>query len=263
VEWKDTNPNTWSIVTTTSDNTNRPYNTNTEYHIIMELNPMGDSTVVTWYSAASASANLGSAKGSFTTTNTLANFADAVDNLGRSFWPDDTASANYNEVRFWDGALSSNILEILHDAGPDANLNSLNYGGPGLLPSSTDVNITASGATLDLNNIDQTIGSLSGVAGSSVLLGSGTLTIDGNTSSDFSGSISGDGGLVVGNGTGTTNLTVSNIEVGTLTIATGSKVIIRPLSGEPLTSSDIKAVPEPGAWLLLLIAAAIVCLKRR
>ena len=51
------------------------------------------------------------------------------------FWPDDTASANYNEVRMWNGALSSNILEILHDAGPNANLDSLNYGGPGSLPS--------------------------------------------------------------------------------------------------------------------------------
>ena len=83
-------------------------------------------------------------------------------------------------------------LEILHDAGPDANLNSLNLGSTGSLPSTTAVNITASGATLDLNGINQTIGSLSGVAGSSVLLGSGMLTLGGNgTSTTFSGNISG------------------------------------------------------------------------
>jgi autotransporter-associated beta strand protein len=247
---------------TKSDNTNQ-YSTSTEYHIVMELNPVDSSTAVTWYSAPSGSTNLGSAKGSFTKNITLADLLDTTDNLGRSFWPDDTASANYNEVRFWNGALSSGILEILHDAGPDANFGSLNYGGLGLLPSTTDVNITASGATLDLNGISQTINSLSGVAGSSVLLGSGTLTIDGNTSSDFSGSISGTGGLVVGNGSGTTQLTAANIAVGTLTITAGSRVNISPLSGAPLTSSDIKAVPEPSAWLLLLLASVALYLKNR
>jgi hypothetical protein len=229
----------------------------------MELNPVGSSTAVTWYSAPSGNAYLGSAKGSFTKNITLADLLDTTDNLGRSFWPDDTASANYNEVRFWNGAVSSGILEILHDAGPDTNLNSLNLDNTGHLPSTTAVNITAGGATLDLNGVNQTINSLSGVAGSSVLLGAGTLTIDGNTSSDFSGSISGSGGLVVGDGSGTTQLTAANIAVGTLTITAGSKVTISPLSGAPLTASDTKAVPEPGTWILLLMAAAIVCLKRR
>src|SRR5690606_20819594 len=48
----------------------------------------------------------------------------------------------------------------------------------GSLPSTTAVNITTAGAALDINNNNQTIGSLSGVANSSVLLGSGTLTIN-------------------------------------------------------------------------------------
>ena len=191
----------------TSDNTNRPYNLNTEYHIIMELNPVGSSTEVNWYSAPSGNANLGSAKGSFTTTKTLVNFTDSADNLGRSFYSaDSTANASYNEVRFWNAALSSSALEILHDAGPDANLNSLNLGIAGSLPSTTAVNITGSGATLDLNNFSQTVGSLSGVAGSSVLLGTGTLTIGGNSSTTFSGVISGIGGIIK-NGTGTLTLT--------------------------------------------------------
>jgi autotransporter-associated beta strand protein len=202
VEWKDG-------ATNTSDNTNQPYNTNTEYHIVMELNPVGNSTVVTWYSAASANANLGSAKGSFTSSNTLANFIDSADNLGRSSYSgDNTASASYNEVRFWDGALSSNILEILHNAGPNANINTLNYGGQGSLPSTTDVNITASGAILDLNGFNQTIASLTGVAGSQVKLGNAALTVGNNASTTFAGSInSTTGGSLIKQGSGTLTLT--------------------------------------------------------
>ncbi len=303
-------------------------------------------------------------------------------------------------MRFWNGALSSSILEILHDAGPNADLNSLNLGGPGLLPSTTAVNITGSGATLDLNNFSQTVGSLSGVAGSSVLLGSGTLTIGGSTSTTFSGIISGSGGiikngartltltgantftgavsfngglinagslnnlgngtalnfnggglqfdgaydpsvrtmtflsggatldtqtnnitlahaignggaggltkngqglltiagnptytgdtvinsgtlkftansaslaaisglgdLIVGSGSTPTQLTASSINVATLTVAAGSTVTISPIVGGPLTAPySPAAVPEPSVWLLLLIAAAAVCLKRR
>src|SRR5262249_42626501 len=114
VEWKDN-------VTTTVDNTNRPYTLNTEYHIVMQLDPVGNSTVVTWYTAASGTANLGAAKGSFTTSNTIANMIDSADNLGRSFYTgDSTSNASYNEVRFWDGILSQSALETLHDAGPNA-----------------------------------------------------------------------------------------------------------------------------------------------
>ncbi|MGD0518244.1 MAG: autotransporter-associated beta strand repeat-containing protein [Thermoguttaceae bacterium] len=214
VEWKD-------AATKTSDNTNQPYTLNTEYHIVMELKPLGDSTIVTWYSAASTSADLGSAKGTFTTTNTLALLNDTYDWLGRSEYSADyTANASYNEVRFWDGALSSSILEILHNAGPNADLTSLNLGGSGSLPSTTDVNITASGATLDLNNISQTVGSLSGVAGSSVLLGSGTLTLGGNASTAFSGAISGAGGIIK-NGTGTFTLTGVNSFTGAVSFNGG------------------------------------------
>jgi autotransporter-associated beta strand protein len=175
---------------------------------------------------------LGSAKGSFTSPNTLANFVDTADNLGRSFYAsDNTANASYNEVRFWNGALSANTLEILHDAGPDADIYTLNLGGTGSLPSMTAVNITGNGATLDLNSINQTVGSLSGVAGSSVLLGSGTLTIGGNTSTTFSGVVSGTGGLTK-NGTGllilTGNPTYTGdtvINAGQLQLNTGSTTL--------------------------------------
>ncbi len=217
VEWRE------GSAYNTSDNTNQPYNLNTEYHIVMELNPVGSSTVVTWYSAAAVNADLGSAKGTFTTTKTLASFTDSADNLGRSFYSaDSTANASYDEVRFWNAALSSSTLEILHDAGPNANLNSLNLGGStGSLPSTTDVNITGSGATLDLNNLSQTVGSLAGVPGSSVLLGSGTLTIGGNASTTFSGVISGAGGIIK-NGSGILTLAGNPTYTGNTVINSGA-----------------------------------------
>jgi autotransporter-associated beta strand protein len=215
VGWKD------GGVETSSDNTNKPYTTGTEYHIVLELTPAGNSTTVTWFSSASSNANLGSAKGTFTTTKTLAAFTDNEDNLGRSFYSDNTANASYDEVRLWNAALDLNTLEILHDAGPDADINSLNLGGNGALPSTTAVNITVGGATLDLNSINQTIGSLTGVAGSSVLLGSGTLTLGGNgTSTTFSGNISGTGGIIK-NGGGTFTLAGSNTYGGTTSINGG------------------------------------------
>ncbi|MGD0381933.1 MAG: autotransporter-associated beta strand repeat-containing protein, partial [Thermoguttaceae bacterium] len=120
------------------------------------------------------------------------------------------------------GALSSSILETLHDAGPNANLNSLNCLGPGSLPSTTDVNITGSGATLDLNNISQTVGSLSGVAGSEVKLGSGTLTVGNSTSTTFAGAItSTTGGSLIKQGTGTLTLTGANTFTGAVSFNGG------------------------------------------
>jgi len=73
----------------------------------------------------------------------------------------------------------------------------------GQLPSATAVSITAAGASLDLNGVTQTIGSLAGVADSSVLLGGATLTTGGDGSSTtFAGDISGSG-LVIKTGGGT------------------------------------------------------------
>ena len=78
----------------------------------------------------------------------------------------------------------------------------------------------ASGATLDLNNFNQTIGSLSGAG--SVALGSATLTAGGqNTSTEFSGVMSGSGGLTK-SGTGTLTLSGINLYTGATAVDDGT-----------------------------------------
>ena len=64
-----------------------------------------------------------------------------------------------------------------------------------ILPTGTAVTV-AGGATLDLNGVDQTIGSLTGASGSAVALGDATLTTGGAGSTEFAGGISGSGALV-------------------------------------------------------------------
>ncbi len=87
----------------------------------------------------------------------------------------------------------------------------------------------APGATLDLNNFNQTIAGLSGTGGS-VTLGSGTLTDNQTSSASFAGVISGTGGLTI-NGAGTLTLTGANtysgptnigLNLSTLTTVTGA-----------------------------------------
>ena len=76
------------------------------------------------------------------------------------------------------------------------------------------------GATLNLNNFDQTIGSLAGAG--NVTLGSGTLTTGGdNTSTLFSGVISGTGGLVKA-GTGVFTLSGPNTYTGPTAVNAGT-----------------------------------------
>jgi autotransporter-associated beta strand protein/T5SS/PEP-CTERM-associated repeat protein len=79
----------------------------------------------------------------------------------------------------------------------------------------------AAGAVLDLNNLNQTIGSLAGTAGSRVTLGSATLTAGGdNASTTFAGVIEGTGGLTKV-GTGTLTLSGANTYTGGTTLAAG------------------------------------------
>ncbi len=95
----------------------------------------------------------------------------------------------------------------------------------GALPSSAMVTVAASisGATLDLNGFDTTIGNFSGHAGGHVELGSRTLTITQSQADQFLGTIGGSGNIIKA---GSADLTfaglVSNTYAGTTTVQAGS-----------------------------------------
>lgn len=101
------------------------------------------------------------------------------------------------------------------------NAGILRLGDSGVLPDTTMVSV-ASGATFDLDGFDETIGSLSGVAGSMVTLGNGTLTTgDATPLTEFAGVISGSGGLTK-QGTGIFRLSGVNTYTGPTTINDGT-----------------------------------------
>lgn len=101
----------------------------------------------------------------------------------------------------------------------------LRAGAAGTLSSSSAFTLSnTAGATLDLNNFNQTIGSLSGggASGGDITLGSGILTTGGNNSStSYAGVISGSGG-VTKQGSGTLTLTGANNYSGGTTVSAGT-----------------------------------------
>lgn len=117
VEWKD-------VSTIGINDTVAPYSAGIEWHIVMTLEPRAGgsgSTRVTWHAAPVSSRQLGEARGTFDTTNTLLNLNDSLCFLGRSqYAADSTANARYNEFRIWKGSLSPLIRETHHLLGPDA-----------------------------------------------------------------------------------------------------------------------------------------------
>ena len=105
-----------------------------------------------------------------------------------------------------------------------------------VLPTTTNVSIAA-GAVLDVNGTSQTIGSLSGPAGSAVKLGNGgQLTVTSAASASFAGNISGAGGASVTKiGAGTLTLSGINTYTGPTTISGGILKLASPTAGSPAT----------------------------
>ena len=112
---------------------NAPYVPGTPYHILMTIEPaaftdgaLASGARVTWYSAPAAGSQAGGhplyeAKGTFNTPAgvDLRALIDSACTLGRSFYPDNTAFATYDEVRLWKGTLSETERELFHLLGPD------------------------------------------------------------------------------------------------------------------------------------------------
>ena len=73
-----------------------------------------------------------------------------------------------DEVDFFNVALTQQQIQELFTS--NSVTTGVSASSTQVLPSTTDVSITASGAGLDLNGNNQTIGSLTGVAGSTIAL---------------------------------------------------------------------------------------------
>jgi hypothetical protein len=83
----------------------------------------------------------------------------------------------------------------------------------------------------------------------------GTLTLTVSGTADVA-NISGSGDVMIGGAT--TLLTADSISVNTLSISGGSKIIINPLLGGPLTgSASLAPVPEPSTITLLILAGFV------
>jgi len=107
--------------------------------------------------------------------------------------------------------------------GPTTIINSgtLNANAAGALPTSTLSAVTINGSSTLALGASQSVASLSGTAGSSVTLGSNTLTINGSSTTTYSGAISGTGNLVK-NGSGTQTLAGATTYTGATTVNSGT-----------------------------------------
>jgi hypothetical protein len=165
----------------------------------------------------------------------LANLNQANMWLGHSEWPDNDASASYNEVRIWNGALTEAQLQANSLLGPNALLGAMSSGTA--LPADTRVTI-ASGAALDLVGGTQTV---SGLAGNG-LVTNGTLAVTG---------IIAPGGT---NAIGTLTVAASTVLTGTLLVdgaLDGSSDLLKvqgnlDLAGLALQVQDLSLL-KPGA----------------
>jgi autotransporter-associated beta strand protein len=108
-------------------------------------------------------------------------------------------------------------------------------GNSNVLSPTTSVSLTNSGATLDLNGVTQTVGSVSGAPGTNILLGGGTLNTGGDHSStSFAGVLSGTG-TVIKSGTGTWTLGGASTNLGNVTVNGGTLNVNGSLTGSSLS----------------------------
>ncbi|EMN1932375.1 autotransporter domain-containing protein, partial [Burkholderia ambifaria] len=124
----------------------------------------------------------------------------------------------------------------------------LALGSGGSLASTGAVNLAGTGATFDVSGAagTQTIGTLSGAAGSTVNLGANALALNGSGNGTFDGVIGGTGGVTVA-GTGVETLTGSNTYTGGTTIASGGTL---QLGNGGTSGSVVGNVVDNGALIV-------------
>ncbi|GAA5628163.1 hypothetical protein Brsp05_03459 [Brucella sp. NBRC 12953] len=102
--------------------------------------------------------------------------------------------------------------------------------------------VALNSGTFDLAGYNQTVGTLSGSTGTSVTLGTATLTVDNSTNSSFWGGISGSGGLTK-TGSGLLDLRATNSYSGT-TAVTGGTLRVGP--GASIANSSAISISNGG-----------------
>ncbi|NKC49506.1 hypothetical protein HED54_20915 [Ochrobactrum anthropi ATCC 49188] len=112
-----------------------------------------------------------------------------------------------------------------YTGGTTINAGTLALGAGGALATGGFVNLGAAGADFDISAAgSQTIGALSGVAGTRVTLGPGTLSFGDATSRTFAGAISG-AGSIVKQGSGRQVFNGISIHAGLTSVMAGSLII--------------------------------------
>ncbi len=107
-------------------------------------------------------------------------------------------------------------------------IDNISLSGGVQLPSGAVVSITSAGAALDLNGNSQTLASLTGVAGTQLLLGAGTLTVGNSAANAFAGQVTGAGGVAL-QGSGTFDLSGTTSTYGGVTTFAGGIVNVASL----------------------------------
>jgi T5SS/PEP-CTERM-associated repeat protein/autotransporter-associated beta strand protein len=120
------------------------------------------------------------------------------------------------------GAGTLTLTAVNTYTGPtNVNAGTLSIGG-GSIAASSGLNLTAAGTTFDISGGgNQTIGDLSGIAGSAVTLGGNTLSLGTANSTAFAGVVSGTGALTK-RGTGTLTLSGANTYGGGTSLNAGT-----------------------------------------
>lgn len=205
-------------------------------------------------SGGSAIANTGAVNLSTSGANLTLNAAEAIGRLDGVAGTTVTLGSNILSIQNTAGGtfsgnllggtggvtLNTNTVFTLSGVNTFTGIARLNAGsslilsGGAALADTATVNMVASGANLTLNN-SETIGNLSGVAGTTITLGGNTLTVNTQSAAIFGGVIDGSGGLSLTGGFSQT-LYGANTYTGATTLRGGFLTLDFSQVGAPATN---------------------------
>ncbi|WP_176630426.1 autotransporter-associated beta strand repeat-containing protein [Desulfolutivibrio sulfoxidireducens] len=221
------------------------------------------------YANRSSFTNLTINAGASLSINEFVSITSSIDNDGALIWDTVAGSTTYAGVLSGSGSLTKEGDHTLTLSGIWNSYSGTTTVSEGTLQANvarafsanSAVNV-ASGATLDLNNFNQTIAGLSG--GGLVALGSATLTVQNAVSYQYDGVISGTGGLTK-TGAGTLTLAGVNTYTGATTVSggilqAGAADIIASSSGVSVASGAVFDLADYDQTITLLSGSGGVSL---